>query len=483
VKAAVLPAILVVMTLSACQQSNQASNQQSGQESAQQFGQQSGQLSGGQLGQESTQQSGQPIDQDVAPPQSPTVDVRLASIGEGWSSTAVNVTIHRKHSLGSFAGYQYVAFYDQDAQVVLGRRLLNEDDWELHTTQYSGNADDEHNTINLMVDGEGYLHIAWDHHVDPLRYAISTEPGSLMLGEEQAITGEHEDKVTYPEFYPIPGGDILMAYRHGSSGNGNMVLNRYDHQAKRWIRLQDALVSGEAQRNPYWQLHVQDEQTIHISWVWRETSDVLTNHDMMYARSNDGGQTWQRSSGESYQLPITQASAEVIWPIEQESNLINQTSMTADANGYPWIASYWRAEDDEATQVRVISFNGTDWSSRVLSNRITDFSLAGKDTRIVPLSRPLIVADNTTSESRFAVIYRDVEAGNRVLMTTLTPDSEPVSIELTSESTGAWEPTYDPLLWREQQVLHLLLQPVFPSEDATSSSAPTTASVLEVKPF
>lgn len=32
-----------------------------------------------------------------------------------------------------------------------------------------------------MVDGTGYLHLSWDHHVHPLRYAQSVEPGSLKL--------------------------------------------------------------------------------------------------------------------------------------------------------------------------------------------------------------------------------------------------------------------------------------------------------------
>jgi hypothetical protein len=33
--------------------------------------------------------------------------------------------------------------------------------------------------------------------------------------------------VTYPEFYNLPGGDLLFLYRDGSSGMGNLVLARY----------------------------------------------------------------------------------------------------------------------------------------------------------------------------------------------------------------------------------------------------------------
>lgn len=50
--------------------------------------------------------------------------------------------------------------------------------------------------------------------------------------------------------------------------------------------------------------------TIHISWVWRESPDVASNHDMAYARSKDGGKTWERSTGEKYHLPIVADEAE-----------------------------------------------------------------------------------------------------------------------------------------------------------------------------
>ena len=45
------------------------------------------------------------------------------------------------------------------------------------------------------------------------------------------MTGKDEDDVTYPEFYRMPDGDLLFAYRSGASGRGNLVLNRYDLKA------------------------------------------------------------------------------------------------------------------------------------------------------------------------------------------------------------------------------------------------------------
>ena len=89
------------------------------------------------------------------------------------------------------------------------------------------------------------------------------------------------------------------------------------------------------------QMAIGKNGAIYLSWVWRETWDVATNHDICFAVSHDGGVTWQKSTGETYELPITESKAEVIWKVPQNSNLINQTSMTVGDDGNPYIATYW----------------------------------------------------------------------------------------------------------------------------------------------
>jgi hypothetical protein len=43
-------------------------------------------------------------------------------------------------------------------------------------------------------DGDGYLHISWDHHGDPLHYARSKAPGSPEL-ETMPMTGKTEENI------------------------------------------------------------------------------------------------------------------------------------------------------------------------------------------------------------------------------------------------------------------------------------------------
>ncbi|MCH8979556.1 MAG: BNR repeat-containing protein, partial [Armatimonadetes bacterium] len=239
------------------------------------------------------------------------VQTRVVPIGLGWARNSVNATVFRQSSVTSFGDTQYVAFYDPDGYMVLAKRSLSSTDWETNRTPHKGNVADAHNGISIAVDGQGYLHVAWDHHGHPLNYATAVEPGSLSLGERRTMTGSVERSVTYPQFFNLPEGRLLFFYRDGGSGNGNLVLNRYDPITRQWRQLHANLIDGEGERNAYWQAHVGISGRVYVSWVWRETGDVATNHDLCYAYSPDAGETWNRSDGTKYEGRITAATAEV----------------------------------------------------------------------------------------------------------------------------------------------------------------------------
>lgn len=70
-----------------------------------------------------------------------------------------------------------------------------------------------------------------------------------------------------------------------------------------------------------------------------------------YAYSPDEGKTWYKSTGEKYTLPICKDNAEYACRIPQNSELINQTSMSTDAEGHPYIVTYWRDADSEVPNI------------------------------------------------------------------------------------------------------------------------------------
>lgn len=409
------------------------------------------------------------------------IEGHISDVAYGYAKSSVNATVFRKNSISSYKDHQYVAFYDNDAYVMLAKRKLGSDSWKINKTQYKGNVKDAHNVICIMHDGNGLLHMSWDHHNDPLRYAVSVEPESIAMGEKQSMVGELEDKATYPEFYKMANGDLIFLYRDGSSGNGNLVMNHYDLNTKSWHRVHNNLIDGEGERNAYWQMCIDKRGTIHLSWVWRETGDVATNHDMCYARSMDNGLSWETSTGRSYNMPINAQSAEYVMRIPQKSNLINQTSMTADGNGNPYIATYFQSESDAFTQFKVIYKLKGEWKTSTVSERKTDFKLGGGGTRSIPISRPQIVYHQQTN--MLYVIYRDEEKGNKAcIASTKVSDMKTWKIDtITNYSMKRWEPSYDTELWKNRQLLHVYYQVTQQGNSETIvNMLPTKVGVMEV---
>ncbi|WP_457426335.1 BNR repeat-containing protein [Roseateles sp. P5_E7] len=388
--------------------------------------------------------------------------VRISDVGDGWARNSVNAVVFRKNSLVTHGDQQYIAFYDKDANVVLGKRQLGSDAWTLKTTPYKGNALDAHNSISIMVDGAGTLHVAWDHHNNALRYARSVRPGALELTEKTPMTGQDEGSVSYPEFHRQPDGGLLFFYRDGGSGRGNLVINRYDVATQTWTRLHSNLISGEGRRNAYWQAFLDHQGTLHVSWVWRESPDVASNHDMAYARSRDSGRTWETSAGRSYTLPITAASAEYAARIPQNSELINQTSMSADKDGQPYIASYWRRAGSTVPQYQVVYRSSGAWKEMELGFRRTPFSLSGVGTKAIPVSRPQIMVSLAGRQPTALLVFRDEERGSKVSVASITDFSAGrwTVRDLTADAVGAWEPSFDTELWRTKGELNLFLQAV-----------------------
>ena len=411
--------------------------------------------------------------------------VTVTNVDSGWAANSVNTVIFRKNSLVTWGDTQFISYYNGNGYVVVGKRKTGAKNWQLRQTSYKGNTSDAHNTISIMADGAGYLHLAWDHHNNPLNYCRSLQPGSLEMSGKLPMTAKAEASVSYPEFYKLSDGDLLFLYRNGASGRGNLVMNKYNQRTKQWSQLYDNLIDGEGSRSAYWQACVDSRGTIHLSWVWRESPDVSSNHDLCYARSVDGGKTWEKSTGEKYTLPIRAATAEYACTIPQKSELINQTSMYADAQGHPYIATYWREKDSQVPQYHLVFNTGGKWQVQNLGFRTTPFSLSGAGTKKIPVSRPQIIAWQRGKLLSAALVYRDEERGNRISMA-LNKDlgqSDWQLYDLGIATLGSWEPTYDTELWKTKSILNLFVQKVEQVDaEGKAATPPQMIQVVEWKP-
>ena len=410
---------------------------------------------------------------------------RLMPIGKAWAANSINAIAFRGDPITTHDNRQYAAYYDVDGNVVVASREIDQREWKTTVTGLKGDVKDAHNAISIIADAKGYLHLSWDHHGHPLRYVRSRAPGSLEFTDKMPMTGRHEENVTYPQFFRLPDGNLLFFFRDGQSGRGNLVLNHYDADAQTWTRLHDNLISGENQRSAYWQASVDARGAVHLAWVWRETSDVATNHDLCYARSTDGGRTWFQTSGKRYSLPITAATAELAAAVPQKHELINQTSICADETGRPIIATYFRPPGTRVVQYFVIHHDASGWKTTQVTQRKTPFSLSGVGTKQIPIARPQVVASSRNGKTAAWMVFRDAEREARVSIAHCDDLDRPhwQVRDLTDFAVRSWEPSFDRVRWQRDGVLALYVQVTGQGDqEGLEALPPQTAYVLEWKP-
>ena len=412
---------------------------------------------------------------------------------DAFSGSSVNVLSGVKQTLYTRNGMQYAAFYNAKAKLVVAKRAVQDVKWQLLETSFSGNVNDAHNHISLVVEDEDYVHIAWDHHNTPLKYARSVAPGSLqlakarMLSQPGAETAALENSVTYPQFYALANGDLLFAYRDGGSGRGNLVLNRYNGESQQWQRLHNSLIDGEGQRSAYWDMAVDANGVLHLVWIWRETPDVATNHDLSYAQSTDHGATWQRLNGQPYSLPITQGTGEVVKAVPQQHKLMNPPVVTADAQSWPFIASYWADTPTDIPRYHVVFSNSAEgkespeWHELKAPKVADNFALSGHGTKRPPISRAVLLVDSASNTRKVHLIYRDdYQHGKVIALSSALEQPNWHSQVLLDKAVGAWEPSLDIAAWHNQRQAHLLLQAVAQNDGNDQQSLATVPSHIGV---
>ncbi len=248
--------------------------------------------------------------------------------------------------------YQFVGFYDANRRMTVASRKLDEPGW-----RFVGLRErlrwDSHNYIAMAVDDDGYLHLSGNMHVDRLKYYRTDRPLDIATFERvESMVGRDEERVTYPEFFRGPNNELIFTYRDGSSGSGSQVYNVYDHATRTWRRLIDGpLVDGRGKMNAYFYGPKRGpDGRYHLCWVWRDTPDCATNHDLSYARSSDLVR-WETSRGEPLTLPVTFDTAEVVDPVPAGGGIINGNAKIGfDAQNRPVIA-YHKFDENGVTQL------------------------------------------------------------------------------------------------------------------------------------
>jgi len=276
---------------------------------------------------------------------------------------------------------QYIAYYNSNRNIVVGQRSLDEDNFQLYILpptkrETSGGTStvvdwDSHNFLTIGIDKEGFIHLSGNVHVNPLTYFRCTVPNDISsLKQIFKMVGTEEQRTTYPHFMLTKEGELLYHYRDGGSGNGNEIYNVYSTENKKWYRLLDTpLTYGQGLMNAYQtQPTVMTDGWYHMYWVWRDTPDCSTNHDLSYMKSPDL-KSWYNAYSEQIKMPATfDDKSLIVDPIPVEGGIINLAAkLCLDRNNNP-VFVYQKFDSIGNTQLYSAQIDNNKWVYKQITN-------------------------------------------------------------------------------------------------------------------
>lgn len=277
--------------------------------------------------------------------------------------------------------FQYVGYYDEGQNMVIAQRALNSRVWK-KTILPTKVGWDSHNDIVMAVDKKGFLHVSGNMHAVPLIYFRSEAPENIDHFARLPMTGQKEERVTYPVFIKNKDGDLYFQYRDGGSGNGNTLYNRYDPVTQSWSPLFDTpFFDGEGESNAYsTNPSLGPDGYFYIVWSWRLTPVANTCHNLSCIRSRDMLH-WETMSGQPVTLPIQWRNTQpVAVPVGPWNGLTNMSyNIGWDREKNPCIV-YHQYDRQRISQIFVArwernSAGKSSWQTQQISHW-TDFTWA-----------------------------------------------------------------------------------------------------------
>ena len=256
---------------------------------------------------------------------------------------------------------QFAAYYDAQRNMTVASRTLPSTTWTFKRLP-TVLGWDSHNHVAMALDSANQIHVSGNMHNVPLVYFRTTAAYDVStLARVNSMVGTNEASVTYPEFFAGPSNTLVFIYRDGGSGNGNHIFDSYANGT--WSRLLGTpLTDGQGARNAYPVGPIQGpDGWFHLVWVWRDSPDASTNHDISYIRSQNLT-SWVTGNGNAATLPITLSTPNaVVDAVPVSSGMINNnTKVGFDSQRRP-VVGYHKFDASGNTQLYNARFEGGRW--------------------------------------------------------------------------------------------------------------------------
>ncbi len=438
------------------------------------------------------------------------VDPAAWNFVDGRFGTCVNGQTFQQEAVVTHRGHQYAAFFADGGTLAIGRRKLPDGAWEvIRFSDYrAGDHRDAHNVVSMGIcDADGTIHLSFDHHNSPMHYrrsapGLATSPETFEWKASQfgPVTSKIDGQtalgnITYPQFFDAPDGGLQMVYRIGSSGNGDWFLAEYQPAEGKWAILgtlfsrmgkYEQSASRCAYPNP---IRYDAAGRLHLTWTWREAPsnhpfDLRTNHDVLYAVSDDRGRSWKGSDGsvvatlgEPAARPLAIDTPGILaHPTKFLWGQMNTTTQFVDSKGRVHVVNWQQPESAEQSSKdlntwRYVHYwrdeNGT-WHQNPLP-------FHGRKPQIVvdPAGNAFIAFTKGENAN-----YHGQDHGGRLTIMGAAESSRWTDWKplCTVDRMSVGEPLIDPRRWRDEGALSIYLQ-----DKPASPGRPSALRVFDFK--
>lgn len=252
--------------------------------------------------------------------------------------------------------------------------------WETHDTGFNAIYDVGHTQTSLAIDGQGYLHVAYGMHNNPMRLVTSnvaeSVSGGFSVPAPSAVAAFAGGAYTYPNMTTAPNGDVYMIVRdqRASYANQQGRLFRFDNVNRSWGEL--PAFAGQSGTTVYPDQILADEAgDLHILWEWAAGGAQAARHYGSYARFDPDTNTYFRADGVAYSAgPINITSADIYQDLEGTEVFapnvhgVQSAKLALDDDGRPLIAyGYSTTGTDSGYQHRFARWDGSQWSRNIVT--------------------------------------------------------------------------------------------------------------------
>jgi len=242
--------------------------------------------------------------------------------------------------------------------------------WTVEDTGFDSRYDVGHTQTSIGIDGDGFIHLFYGMHGDPISYAQSNQPNSVsggFTGSSPAAFGGTAGEYTYPNLATTPNGDVYMIIRDRRDNYLDQTgrFYHFNNQANTWSELPP--FAGQSGTTVYPdEVYADPSGDLHIIWEWALGGASGSRQYGSYARYSPEKNKFYKADGTAYpEGPVSLEEADIFQGLdgaEFGGHGFQSAKMTLDEQGRP-IVAYSFSIDGTASgyEHRMARWTGSEW--------------------------------------------------------------------------------------------------------------------------